>query len=452
VADIAVWSGAGGAGNGSSWANAYTTLAAALAGAGTGNTFWLRPDHAEVTNAQVTLAFSTTVTAPTRVYCAGDTTTWPPTARGTGAAVATGAGAYNLNATGHVDCYGVAWQVGVGGGSTVIMQLPPTAGAFSFRAERCIFDVAASTSGSNVRLGISSSSENAELIDLVNCQFRFAHSGQHISTSSPRVRWRNGVGGWTGVAVDVATATPTAFLRPAGADMELWGLDLSNLSSNALVDISGTRTSRVLLAGCRLSSTHVRTTGSALRGGVIVDFHLCDDGAGQVFFARHEYAGVVEADTGIYRDGGAESGSGDVPWSLKAATSAGCSVERPLRVPLWPIQLPDDAGVTVTAELALDRSAAVDDDEAWIEVDYPVASGHPLLATALDRLADPVTGTPAAQAASSETWTGTGGWSNPQKRTLGVAVTPGQEGPVRATAVLAVPSITAWLCPRADVA
>ena len=56
MASYYVWSGAVGAANGTSWANAYTTLAAAISGKATSDIFYIANDHNETTAGTVTIS------------------------------------------------------------------------------------------------------------------------------------------------------------------------------------------------------------------------------------------------------------------------------------------------------------------------------------------------------------------------------------------------------------
>ena len=81
MASYYVYSGAGGAADGSSWANAYTTMALALAsGKVAGDIFYLAHDHNESTGASVTLTFPGTAASPNKVLCVNRAGSVPPVA------------------------------------------------------------------------------------------------------------------------------------------------------------------------------------------------------------------------------------------------------------------------------------------------------------------------------------------------------------------------------------
>jgi hypothetical protein len=74
-----VRSGAGGAGTGADWANAFATLTAAntASTAGGGETFWIADDHAESTAAAITLTSKGVTTNPNFYYCVDHTKASP---------------------------------------------------------------------------------------------------------------------------------------------------------------------------------------------------------------------------------------------------------------------------------------------------------------------------------------------------------------------------------------
>src|SRR5829696_6649358 len=79
MANYYVYSGAAGAANGTSWTNAYTTLANAIAGSvAAGDTVYVAHDHAESTAASISHTWPGTATSPVRVICANRAGSVPP--------------------------------------------------------------------------------------------------------------------------------------------------------------------------------------------------------------------------------------------------------------------------------------------------------------------------------------------------------------------------------------
>ena len=84
---VYVDSTATGAGDGTSWTDAYTTLVLALAANGNGTVYWVNAAHAETQAANMVMAFSNVRDNPDTVLCVVEAT--PPTALSTAGKITT---------------------------------------------------------------------------------------------------------------------------------------------------------------------------------------------------------------------------------------------------------------------------------------------------------------------------------------------------------------------------
>ena len=161
-------------------------------------------------------------------------------------------------------------------------------------------------------------------------------------------------------------------------------------------------------------------------------------------FYRYSFYGVIEDSISIYRSGGASNGT--TPLSAKMVSSAKC-IESFIALESVPITgwTSSTTEKTFTVEGVWDSATNIQDDEIWMELEYPADNSSGLGAIAKDKCA--VLGTPANQTASTETWTGTGGFSNENKFKLSVTVTPGKAGPICARVYLAKASTTVYIDP-----
>ena len=108
MANVFVDSNATGAANGTTWADAYTTIAAAAAADSAGDIIWVAEDHAESTASSVSWSWAGTEASPTRLICADSASGEPPsTVATTGSVTVTGNNNLTIAATGALYCYGL---------------------------------------------------------------------------------------------------------------------------------------------------------------------------------------------------------------------------------------------------------------------------------------------------------------------------------------------------------
>ena len=224
-------------------------------------------------------------------------------------------------------------------------------------------------------------------------------------------------------------------------------VDLSAVgTANALVDVADTGLTDVLFERCKLpSGAFVPATGTwpGCQSGKVFLSH-CSSGNATYDFYKNSYEGTVEDNTSIYRSGGASDGT--TALSVKMVSSANC-VENlialdSIAITGWTTSTTEK---TFTVEGVWDSATNIQDDEIWMELEYPADNSSGLGAIAKDKCA--ILGTPANQTASTETWTGTSGFSNENKFKLSVTVTPGKAGPITARVYLAKASTTVYIDP-----
>ena len=78
MANYYIWSGATGAANGTSWANAYLTLTAGIQSKAVGDVFYVAHDHAEVAAGALTFQTPGTIASPSKVICVDRAGSVPP--------------------------------------------------------------------------------------------------------------------------------------------------------------------------------------------------------------------------------------------------------------------------------------------------------------------------------------------------------------------------------------
>lgn len=455
MADYYVWSGATGLGDGSSWANAFTSIHAALATQRTNaDRVFVAHDHFALNG------FNTTINGASspglQIICVNRAGSVPPTS----ADVTTGAieranGDFSITFQKQGYVRGVEFQSGYnssgsGGGMRVATEPSP---GHHFVFERCKLYVASTNAGVRLGAGGNGASPSASVIQLINSDMRFRHASQCIALSGGAVL------DWRGGSLDVTDAVPSFLIATGngGGDHLVEAVDLSGLGSgHYLVSASGNGPHRIRFRNCRLGAGVAAITGSILADRTTrVDIDNCDSadsgmgGAVAARFERYRYQGTVVQETTIVRSSGAADPSGNA-FSQRMTTNANASFVSPLEGVPMPFVYVGAVGspVTATVEIVND-GVTLKDDEVWGEVQYLGTSGFPLSSFADDAKAD-VLATGANQSASTAAWTTTG-LASPVKQKLEVTFTPQEKGVYVFTPKLARPSTTIYVDPLVSV-
>lgn len=445
MANRYVKSGAAGAADGSTWADAYVTIAAGLAASAAGDVLWVSHQHNETQASAMTWTLAGTAASPVQILCVNDGAS-PPTALATTAVVGTtGASAITVNGIGYI--YGVSLNLGVGSSSSQTMQLGGGGVPSWLKLEKCVFNLATTGSSASVTIGQAASSVDDALVEFVDSQVKFASVGHSMSLRN-KFRWSS----TSGIsALATGSVLPTVLIttnNDAVGSSLITGIDFSALTSGkSLVNAASTSSHDYLFRDCKLSTTANRTTGSSSGiGGSRIKFVNCNSGNVNYDLEDKSYAGTISTETVIVKTGGATDGTTLI--SRKMVSTANAKFIAPLESD--PIEWWNEttgSGVTVTIPIVND-GLTLTDAEAWLEVECLPTSGFPLGITVSDRAADVITAGVAQTTDAGSTWTTTG-LAAPVKQSLSVTVTPQIKGLMRARVCLARASTTIYFDPKA---
>jgi hypothetical protein len=434
VAVYYVYSGAAGSNNGSTWANAFTTLTTAFATEVAGDTLYVAHDHAESTAAAVTLTSSGTYATPTKVVCVNRAGSVPPVSadrRATATVTTTGNNALTLAnpaGAGAVHYDGIIFTAG---NSTGTANVALTTGSSNYRLDNCSLRLGGTGTSSKILLGAS-----GNYIELNNTTMSFGNVNQTINPGAV-VRWRN-------TASALLGTLPTQLFIPAafnGGDIELVGVDLSAATSGkTLVQGSGTNICALFrFIDCKLNASVTKSQVPA-DGAVLVDFIRSGSSGINYTIYRHRTQGLLIEETTIVRTGGATDGT--TPLSWKVVTTANCNYSMPYECP--PIAIWNDttgSAVTATVEGIWGGGAVPLDSEIWVDVEYLGDAASPQGSFVNDGAAD-LLATGASQTSSSATWGG-----STTKFKLNVTFTAQQKGWIYARVKCAKASSTFYIDP-----
>lgn len=430
MANVYVRSGAGGAGTGADWANAYTTLAAALTAKAAGDDFWVSEDHAETQTGAMTLTCPGTAGTPCRIICVDHTGTVPPVSadlRTTATISTTTTG--TITATGFYYCYGIIFSAG-NGANSVAISLANTAGN-SQTYEACAIRIGGTTGG-NINLNVGTG-----VTILNNTTIQVAAVGSGI-TARGKILWRN-----TAAAVTGATVPTTLFGTGSGI-VYCEAVDFIGMSTKTLVPNQTAASNQYTFKDCKLPASI--TVAAAQTGGPNLNDILvvrCDSGATNYRQEKHGYAGVLTTETTITRTGGATDGGQLISW--KVVTNAGSKLAAPFDT--FPIQIwnASTSSITVTVYGIWGGGAVPTDADIWLEAEYLGDAATPQGSFATNGKANPLA-TNANQSADGSTW---GGSTTAFKMAL--TFTPAQAGPITLRVRCAAATTTFYIDPKPEI-
>jgi len=160
--------------------------------------------------------------------------------------------------------------------------------------------------------------------------------------------------------------------------------------------------------------------------------------------------GDIEREDTIVRTGGSSVNGNDL--SLEITTSLVTSFEREYGFvfDLGSVWVEDHSGTpTVTVHMVLDSATALEDIDVSLDCYYPKASdaGHEFVTS---KPTYPLAAG-ATLTSSSASWSGTGGFTNEQKRKITLSLTGGRTGLAHVMLRVYIPGETIYICPKLDI-
>jgi hypothetical protein len=434
MANVYVRSGAGGAGTGADWTNAYTTLGAALTAKSAGDDFWVSEDHAETAASAKTLTSPGSAATPCRVFCVNHAGSVPPVSadlRTTATITTTGANSISIQGFFSI-IYGIIFSAGDSSASANITMAASNSAGMSFK--NCALRLGGSTAGNQI---IFSSGASNVYMRLDNTTMQFAATGHSIKIGTNFI-WRN-----TASAITGATF-PTTFFKPANGfsgNVVFEGVDLSALGSG--VTLVGSATGNggsVLFKDCKLGAS---VTVAAAPGGpssMPIIVARSDSADTSYRSEKYDYLGTETTETTIILTSGASDGTTGL--AKKIVTTANAKPLLPFEA--IPISFWNEttSSITVTLQGIWGGGAVPNNNDIWAEFEYLGTSGVPLGAFATCGLADPLA-TAAGLAAGSGTWGG-----STTKFKLAATFTPQEKGPITIYVKAGAASSTFYVDPK----
>lgn len=423
------WTSLGAVGNFTGWQAPHARLSAAFTAnwGQAGNSFYVASEHAETIAATATYTSPGSITAPCYIYCVTKTTVPPTSANLTTGAELKETGTNNMTLSGVV-----ALMQGVNLNSSG--RGPAITGIWNLKNAAIL--IGTGLSSGSVQIGAGT---NSVRVEFDNVTVSFANVGQGVSLGGGRLIWRNTLSAILGAAV------PNSLFRGisvSGGMALIEGVDLSALGSTKnLVDTSiATEAINVVIKDCKLGAS-VALSATPLNPAFIdADLINCDSGATNYRHERLRYAGSQVVETTIVRTGGATNGTTPISWKIVTTVNSRWTMPfESMPMAIWN----DTSGSakTITVEGIWGGGAVPNNDDIWIEVEYPGDASYPQGYYATSTKADNL----AAGGAGSSSAAAWGGSTTAFK--MAVTITPLMKGPIYVRVHAAKASSTFYIDP-----
>ena len=447
MADVALWSGATGAGNGTSWADAYTTLAAVITAQGLAPTrIFVASEHSELVTAALTFP-PNVQNHQYQIISADRTSGFPPTVEQAGASIRS-TDSVDLTLNNSVYSKGVFWAAGNGGATTRNITLSHATGGLPhvYRIVGGGLELKNSAAASRIIIGGAGlAARNSEAF-IEGAELRFGNVSQGVQSRNCAIFVRDG---------NTAGSAITEFIKSfsdVGASLDVFGLDMSSCATGVNL-----LAANIIGAGRAMFNCIKMPTGwtGDLIGTLPVNSALTaiasNVDAGDTNYRMSMTGGAyqVRSETAIYRSGGAGDGTTPISWKYETSDKPIYPVHVTESLPI--IRWNETTGSAITATIhILTDGVTLKDDEAWLEIMYLDDAGFPIAVLVSDERPSQLAAA-ADQDASTATWTTTG-ITTPVKQKLSVTFTPQEKGFIKAKVRVAKPSTTIYVCPQLEVA
>lgn len=439
-----VWSGATGTGDGLSWANAKTTIGAAITAGAAGDTYYIAQDHSE-SAASLSVTPKGTINAWDRYLCVNRAGSVPPVSadlRTTAVIASTTTSALNwAGSSSYAYYYGLV--ITAGG----VLSIETSTGPFAHRFERCSFTIG-NGAGANVvsRMGGKAGAGNwgNQYLEWLNCTVAFGATSQGIAFSGGYFLWHGASSAVAGANIPTTLIKDTDNSNGTTAYVTLDGVDLSTLGSGktilgATANYNGT--SR--LVNCKLGAS-VTPYATPTVNGITNELIISDSSATGYRQERCSYMGTLTQETTLVCTSVPET-DGVTPISWKVVTTANNQWLYPFQtfeMAVWVDQ--DGTSKTLTVELMNDGTTLQNTD-IWMEAVVLDQSGAPLGTIHSTGAAD-ILAAGSNIATSTATWVTTG-IASPVTQKMQLTFTPTISGYVRVIIYVAKTSKTIYINP-----
>ena len=322
--------------------------------------------------------------------------------------------------------FGLTLAAGTGNSAAGDFNIATGAVASGVVMDTCEINIPSTNTGAVLSIGPSASGSTDDIqITLNNCT--------HTKGNNSTIRLQNGRIRINNLTIAAGTFTSLfQFTTGANPDCIITASDFSAATVTNLVNLSGTTMfGRFIIAQTKLPSAAITTGTFAGPGSVVIEIIDSSNADVQYDYEMHCWQGVVEIDSGVYAD--ATDGTQGISWLMTG--NANTSFTYPLATP--PMEFFNSSLTAMTTIVpVMNDGTTFTDAQLWQETLAKVTSTSTKGTWNIaDRVAS-ILATPANQASSTQSWTGTPGGAVKQQLESG-SFTPAEVGGITVVVYLA---------------
>ena len=416
--------------DGSTWALAKATFQAAATAAGAAGDVYMDDDHRETFSA--TQAF--TIPAGLKVTVMVTDTTTPATSPNATANLECTTSNDDITFSNHIYCWGISLK------TTRTIETTVSGVKLVFENSRLISTASSGT--------IEASGDGSSMC-LIDCEVS-TYLFQMQRGSSLNMR---------GCTYEATSTAPTTLFNALteGGSFFIDGNDFSAYTGTNIVDFSAiSATDQAMpffFTSNRIPSGVTINNGRPIVGTMrdLIKIHGNGNGDEYYQFQEESIGGYVVEETTIDRQGGATY-DGTNLFSLKFVGNSNSTYAEPIRAKITSQVVDASSGATISVHLAYDKATTLNNSDIGLEVRYRDATNEAHGKWAREIASGPADSgdrTAFTDVSGTETWNGTGGWSNANEETIEVTFT-GADGLVDVYIIL-MSNETIYVCPEIEV-
>lgn len=312
------------------------------------------------------------------------------------------------------------------------------------------FTGAATSPGLVLGCLLSSTSHVGSFIRLLNCTCNLPNTAS-VTSGAIRFSLADKVE-IIGITIAFSGANKPTVLFGGGTTSSGWRCgvsildsDLSGFNAGTYFSVANAFTGFVQVTNCKLHATPALVTGTWPRAFEMTLINT-DSGDTKTVFEYRNRLGTIMENASIYANASAQMNGTSLSWEI--VTTSACNEAEPFVTPWLHAWGDSTSAQNAGFRLIHDSATNLHNRNCWADIEYASDASFPKGTLGSTRNATPFDGSSADLSSDSETWTGTGGFANPNKQKADVNFTPAEKSMLRGRLSVGIASKTLYMAPQ----